>query len=101
MKFYGFDARDGYKEAIELDPDFVAPKVMMLLHSCNRRTLALECSTTTLEWSQRLGSALECTDAGLRAATAIASVDARCSPSGLRDQLLDGASSTICGSETS
>jgi tetratricopeptide (TPR) repeat protein len=37
MKFYGYDARQGYQRALELDPDFVAPKVMMLLHSYQRQ----------------------------------------------------------------
>ncbi len=32
MKFYGSDARAGYREALELDPDFVAAKVMLQLH---------------------------------------------------------------------
>lgn len=36
MKFYGFDARAGYLEALELDPDFVAAKVMVLLNSYGR-----------------------------------------------------------------
>jgi tetratricopeptide (TPR) repeat protein len=33
MKFYGYEAKRGYQEAIELDPDFVAAKVMVLLRS--------------------------------------------------------------------
>ena len=33
MKFYGAEAKEGYKEALELDPDFVAAKVMLMLHS--------------------------------------------------------------------
>ena len=33
MKFYGDEAREGYREALEIDPDFVAPKVLMLLNS--------------------------------------------------------------------
>lgn len=36
MKFYGYEAREGYQEALEIDPDFVAPKVMLLLHSYGR-----------------------------------------------------------------
>ena len=33
MKFYGSEAREGYWQALEIDPDFVAAKVMVLLHS--------------------------------------------------------------------
>ncbi len=33
MKFYGHEALEGYQQAVELDPDFVAAKVMMLLRS--------------------------------------------------------------------
>ena len=36
MKFYGYEARDGYREALESDPDFVAAKVLMLLNSSDR-----------------------------------------------------------------
>ncbi len=36
MKFYGSEAQDGFKEAIALDPDFVAAKVMILLKSYSR-----------------------------------------------------------------
>ena len=36
MKFYGSEARAGYREALELDPDFVAPKLMIMLHSYQR-----------------------------------------------------------------
>ena len=31
MKFYGQEAREGYKEALERDPEFVAAKLMLLL----------------------------------------------------------------------
>ena len=33
MKFYGSEARAGYREALKLDPGFVAAKVMVMLHS--------------------------------------------------------------------
>jgi tetratricopeptide (TPR) repeat protein len=36
MKFYGFDARAGYQEALELDPDFVAAKVMLMFFGYGR-----------------------------------------------------------------
>ena len=36
MKFYGGAARDGYREALEIDPGFVAPKVLILLNSYSR-----------------------------------------------------------------
>ena len=36
MKFYGSEAQDGFKEAIALDADFVAAKVMVLLKSYGR-----------------------------------------------------------------
>ena len=36
MKYYGLEAREGYLEALDLDPDFVAPKVMLLLHNYTR-----------------------------------------------------------------
>ncbi|MFQ5351125.1 MAG: hypothetical protein ACE5EG_11840, partial [Thermoanaerobaculia bacterium] len=50
MKFYGADAQAGYKEALELDPDFVAAKVMVLLHSYDRKgELAEELRQADLE----------------------------------------------------
>ena len=36
MKFYGYEARQAYREALEIDPDYVAAKVMLLLHSWKR-----------------------------------------------------------------
>lgn len=36
MKYYGSEARAGYWEALEIDPDFVASKVMILLHTYPR-----------------------------------------------------------------
>jgi Flp pilus assembly protein TadD len=42
MKFYGAETRAGYWEALEIDPDFVAPKVMILLHSYSRREELIE-----------------------------------------------------------
>jgi tetratricopeptide (TPR) repeat protein len=52
MKFYGSDARAGYREALEHDPDFAAPKVMLLLHNYyreNREELAEDLRRADLE----------------------------------------------------